>query len=54
VLERHGVSLAMYSAAILAGILVLPRLAAVAYLVVAARAVLLPTGDGRLTLRWPG
>ena len=54
VLERHGISLAMYSAAILAGILVLPRLAAVAYLVVAARAVLLPTGEGRLTLRWPG
>jgi TMEM175 potassium channel family protein len=52
-LERHGLSVAAYSAAVLAGILIVPRLAAIAFLVVAVRAALLPGGEGRLTLRGP-
>ena len=40
----------LYGTAIIAGVLVLPRVAAVAYLLIAARAVLLPGGEGRLTL----
>jgi uncharacterized membrane protein len=54
VLRRHGLPVAVYGAAMVAGLLLFPRLAAVAYLVVAARAVLLPGGEGRLTLRGPG
>jgi uncharacterized membrane protein len=53
-LRRHGLPVAVYGAAMVAGLLLFPRLAAVAYLVVAARAVLLPGGEGRLTLRGPG
>jgi uncharacterized membrane protein len=53
-LERHGIPLALYVAAIVVGVLLLPRLAAVAYLVVAARAVLTLGGEGRLTLQRPG
>ena len=54
VLRRHGLPVAVYGAAMVAGLLLFPRLAAVAYLVVAARAVLLPGDEGRLTLRGPG
>jgi uncharacterized membrane protein len=54
VLQRHGLPVVVYGAAMVAGLLIFPRLAAVAYLVVAARAVLLPQGEGRLTLRGPG
>jgi hypothetical protein len=50
--DRRGpLSAALYSAALLIGILLLPRLAAVGYLLVAVRAVLFPGGEGRLTLR---
>ena len=49
--DRRGpVAAALYSAALVIGILLLPRIAAVAYLLVAARAVLLPGGEGRLSL----
>jgi len=42
----------LYGVSIVAGVLLLPRLAAVAYLLIAARAVLLPGREGRLSLRW--
>jgi uncharacterized membrane protein len=41
---------ALYGAAMIVGLLLLPRLAAVLYLLVAARAVLVPGREGRLTL----
>ena len=40
----------LYGVAILVGVLFLPRVAAVLYLLVAARAVLIPGREGRLTL----
>jgi uncharacterized membrane protein len=40
----------LYGVAILVGVLVLPRLAAFGYLIVAARAVLVPGSEGRLSL----
>ena len=40
----------LYGVAILIGVLVLPRIAAFGYLVVAARAVLVPGSEGRLSL----
>src|SRR3954452_13604402 len=40
----------LYAVAILVGVLVLPRLAAFGYLIVAARAVLVPGSEGRLSL----
>jgi uncharacterized membrane protein len=53
--HRRGiVSAAMYAALILFAVLVVPRLSAIAYLLVAMRAVLAPGGEGRLTVRLPG
>jgi uncharacterized membrane protein len=53
--HRRGViNAAMYAAAILFAVLVAPRLSAIAYLFVAMRAVLLPGGEGQLSLRLPG
>jgi uncharacterized membrane protein len=40
----------LYAVALIIGVLVLPRLAAFAYLLVAARAVLVPGAEGRLSL----
>jgi uncharacterized membrane protein len=52
--HRGPISAALYSSALVIGILLLPRLAAVGYLLVAVRAVLFPGGEGRLTLRGRG
>jgi uncharacterized membrane protein len=53
--DRRGpLSAGLYSAALVIGILLLPRLAAVAFLLVAVRAVLFPGGEGRLTFRGLG
>jgi uncharacterized membrane protein len=52
--RRGVVNAAMYAAAILFAVLVAPRVAAVAYLFVAMRAVLLPGGEGQLSLQLPG
>jgi uncharacterized membrane protein len=54
--SHHGgvINAAMYAAAILFAVLVAPRLSAIAYLLVAMRAVLLPGGEGRLSLQLPG
>ena len=49
-MERHGVPALLYGAGIIGGVLLFPRLGAVLYLVVAARAVLFPAGELRLTL----
>jgi uncharacterized membrane protein len=49
-MRRHGLPATLYAVAIMVGVLLLPRIAAVLYLVVAARAVLLPGGEGRLSL----
>ena len=49
-MQRHGVPAFVYGVAIVAGVLAFPRLAAVLYLLVAARAVLFPAGVFRLTL----
>jgi uncharacterized membrane protein len=49
-LQRHGIPAVLYGGAILVGILLFPRLAAVLYFVVALRAVLSPAGTLRLTL----
>ena len=49
--RRGLVATGLYAVAILIGIVMLPRLAAFAYFVVAARAVFLPGGEGGLTLR---
>jgi uncharacterized membrane protein len=46
--RRHGFRAGLYVVAIVIGILVLPRLAAVGYLLVAARAVLGSEGEGGL------
>ena len=51
---RGVVNAAMYAAAILFAVLLAPRLSAVAYLLVAMRAVLLPGGEGQLSLQLPG
>jgi uncharacterized membrane protein len=48
--RRSFLSGAGYGLAILAGALLLPKIAAFAYLAVAARAVVFPEGEGRLTL----
>ena len=45
---------ALYGVALFLGVLVLPKLAAFGYFVVAAVAVLSARGEGRLTLRGPG
>jgi uncharacterized membrane protein len=50
---RGGIRAFLYGAMLLAGILILPRLAAFGYFAVAAYAVLSPRGEGRLTLRGP-
>jgi uncharacterized membrane protein len=47
---RGGLRAFLYAAMLVAGILVLPRLAAFGYFAVAAYAVLSPRGEGRLTL----
>ena len=47
---RGGVRAFLYAAMLVAGILILPRLAAFGYFAVAAYAVLSPRGEGRLTL----
>jgi TMEM175 potassium channel family protein len=53
-MEQRGiVNAAMYAALIVFAVLVVPRMAAIAYLVVAMRAVLQPAGEGRLTLQLP-
>jgi uncharacterized membrane protein len=49
-LARHGIPALAYGAAILVGLLLFPRIAAVLYFVVAARAVFTPAGALRLTL----
>jgi uncharacterized membrane protein len=49
-LERHGFPAVVYGVGILLAVLLFPRLGAVLYLVVAARAVLIPAGTLRLTL----
>jgi uncharacterized membrane protein len=49
-MQRHGIPAVVYGVAIVAGLLLFPRLAAVLYLLVAARAVLFPAGVLRLTL----
>jgi uncharacterized membrane protein len=48
---RDFVSSALYAAGILAGVFIFPRLAAVGYLAVAIRGVLIIGGEGRLGLR---
>jgi uncharacterized membrane protein len=54
-IHRRGiVSAAMYAALIVFAVLVVPRLAAIAYLFVAMRAVLLPAEEGTLALPRPG
>ncbi len=50
---RGGVRAVLYAAMLVAGILILPRLAAFGYFAVAAYAVLSPRGEGRLSLRGP-
>jgi uncharacterized membrane protein len=49
-MQRHGIPAFVYGAGIVAGVLVFPRLGAILYLLVAARAVLFPAGVFRLTL----
>jgi uncharacterized membrane protein len=49
-LERHGLPALVYGVGIVLAVLVFPRLGAVLYLLVAARAVLTPAGELRLTL----
>jgi uncharacterized membrane protein len=49
-LRRHGLPVTVYGLAIFAGVLVFPRIAAVLYFLVAARAVLARGAEGRLTL----
>jgi TMEM175 potassium channel family protein len=48
--SRGGVRAVLYTALLVVGILVLPRVAAFGYFAVAAIAVLSPRGEGRLTL----
>ena len=50
---RGGIRFSLYGVLLLAGVLLLPRLAAFGYFAVAAYAVLSPRGEGRLTLRGP-
>jgi uncharacterized membrane protein len=47
--RQAGIGAGLYTVAIVVGVLVLPRLAAFAYLAVAVRSVLLIRGEGRLT-----
>jgi hypothetical protein len=47
---QHAAKPAAYGVAVIIGLLFLPRLAAVLYLLVAARAVLVEGSEGRLTL----
>jgi uncharacterized membrane protein len=49
-LRRHGLPAIAYGGGIVLGVLLFPRLGAVLYLLVAARAVLTPAGELRLTL----
>jgi TMEM175 potassium channel family protein len=50
-MQRHGVPAFVYGAGIVVGVIVFPRLGAILYLLVAARAVLFPAGVFRLTIR---
>jgi hypothetical protein len=50
---RGGIRATLYGLLLVAGILLLPRLAAFGYFAVAAYAVLSPRGEGRLSLRAP-
>jgi uncharacterized membrane protein len=49
-LQRHGIPAVVYGGAIVLGVLLFPRLGAILYLLVAARAVFIPAGELRLTL----
>jgi uncharacterized membrane protein len=49
---RAWVSSAGYGMAILAGILIFPKLAAIGYLLVALRGVLVSGNEGKLSIRW--
>jgi TMEM175 potassium channel family protein len=49
-LQRHGFPALVYGGGIVVSVLLFPRLGAVLYLLVAARAVLTPAGELRLTL----
>jgi TMEM175 potassium channel family protein len=49
-MQRHGIPAVVYGIALVGGVLVFPRLGAILYLLVAARAVLFPAGVLRLTL----
>ena len=49
---RASLGAAFYGVAILAGVFIFPKLAAVGYLAVAVRGVLVIGGEGRLGLRW--
>jgi TMEM175 potassium channel family protein len=51
---RAGRGAVLYGLAVVLGVLVLPRLAAVGYLLVALRAIFLSGGEGRLTFAVPG
>jgi hypothetical protein len=48
--SRGGVRAVLYTLLLVAGILLLPRIAAFGYFAIAAIAVLSPRGEGRLTL----
>jgi uncharacterized membrane protein len=53
--QKRGVlRIAAYAVAIVAGVLLLPRLAAVAYLAIAVREILSARGEGRMVLRGSG
>jgi len=52
--RRRGAGAVLYSVGIVVGLLLLPRLAAVLYLLVAARAVFVPGAEGRLTFHGRG
>jgi hypothetical protein len=50
---RGGIRFTLYGAMLLAGVLLLPKIAAFGYFAVAAFAVFSARGEGRLTLRGP-
>jgi uncharacterized membrane protein len=52
--KRGAVRIAAYAVAIVAGVLLLPRLAAIAYLAIAVREILSARGEGRMVLRGSG
>jgi uncharacterized membrane protein len=51
---REGINTAVYSVAILLGVLIFPRLAAIGFFVVAIRGVFVVGGEGRISLRGLG